>query len=75
MHEVDFFRLQEGRTADDVRRWRKERGQIPLPATALGGALDSHDLSRVLWLRREFKSRPLCFALPDAGRAHGAQAR
>jgi hypothetical protein len=54
MHEVDFFRLDEGRTADDVRRWRKERGQIPLPGVALGGALDSHDISRVVWLRRHF---------------------
>ena len=54
MHEVDFFRLHDGRTADDVRRWRKERGQTPLPAVALGGALDSHDISRVVWLRRHF---------------------
>ena len=54
MHEVDFFRLHDGRTAEDVRRWRKERGQTPLPAVALGGALDNHDLRRVVWLRREF---------------------
>lgn len=54
MHEVDFFRLHEGLTADDVRRWRKARSEIPLPAVALGGALDSHDLSRVVWLRRQF---------------------
>ncbi|MFN2509200.1 MAG: hypothetical protein ABR589_10560 [Chthoniobacterales bacterium] len=54
MHEVDFFRLHDGRTADDVRRWRKERGETPVPGVALGGALDSHDISRVVWLRRVF---------------------
>jgi hypothetical protein len=54
MHEVDFFRLHEGRTADDVRHWRKQRGQIPLPGVALGGALDSHDLTRPIWLRQRF---------------------
>jgi len=54
MHEVDFFRLHEGRTVADLRRWRKEDGHGPAPADALGGALDSHDLSRVVWLRRKF---------------------
>lgn len=54
MHEVDFFRLHEGRTADDVRHWRKQRGQIPLPGVALGGTLDTHDLSQVIYLRRHF---------------------
>ena len=54
MHEVDFFRLHEGGTADDVRHWRKQRGQIPLPAVALGGALDTHDLNQVIYLRRHF---------------------
>ena len=56
MHEVDFFRLHEGRTADDVRRWRSQKhAEMPAPAVAVGGALDSHDISRVVWLRREFK--------------------
>ena len=54
MHEVDFFRLHEGRTAEDIRRWRKERGATPLPGVALSGAMDSHDITRVVWLRREF---------------------
>jgi hypothetical protein len=53
MHEVDFFRLHEGRSVADLKRWRKEHG--PAPADALGGALDSHDLSSVVWLRREFR--------------------
>jgi hypothetical protein len=26
----------------------------PAPAVALGGALDSHDIKRVVWLRKEF---------------------
>jgi hypothetical protein len=54
MHEVDIFRLHEGRTVADLNGWRKQEGHGPAPADALGGALDSHDLSRVVWLRREF---------------------
>lgn len=54
MHEVDFFRLHEGKTVADLRRWRKEDAGGPAPADALGGALDSHDLKRVVWLRKDF---------------------
>ena len=54
MHEVDIYRLHEGSTADDLKRWRKEQENAPSPAEALGGALDSHDISRVVWLRKEF---------------------
>jgi hypothetical protein len=54
MHEVDFYRLREGATVADLKRWRKEKGSGPAPADALGGVLDSHDLSRVVWLRRNF---------------------
>lgn len=54
MHEVDFFRLHDGKTVADLKRWRKENPGGPAPADALGGALDSHDLKRVVWLRKEF---------------------
>jgi hypothetical protein len=54
MHEVDIYRLHEGKTVDDVKLWRKQDGLGPAPADALGGALDSHDLSRVVWLRKQF---------------------
>lgn len=54
MHEVDFYRLREGATVADLKRWRKEKGHGAAPADALGGVLDSHDLSRVVWLRRNF---------------------
>jgi hypothetical protein len=56
MHEVDIYRLHEGSTVGDLRRWRKEkeRENGPSPADALGGALDSHDIKRVVWLRKEF---------------------
>ncbi len=56
MHEVDIFRLHKGRTVADLNRWRKQQGHGPSPADALGGALDSHDVSRVVWLRKEFSS-------------------
>ena len=54
MHEVDIFRLHEGSTVEDLKRWRKEHEDSPSPAEALGGALDSHDIKRVVWLRKEF---------------------
>jgi hypothetical protein len=54
MHEADIFRLHEGKTVDDLRRWRKEDRPGPAPADALGGALDSHDIKRVVWLRKNF---------------------
>lgn len=39
---------------DDLRRWRKDDGRGAAPADALGGALDNHDLKRVVWLRKNF---------------------
>lgn len=55
MHEADIFRLHDGKTVEDLRRWRKEDHPGPAPADALGGALDSHDIRRVIWLRKSFK--------------------
>jgi hypothetical protein len=54
MHEVDFFRLRDGKTVADVNNWRKANGRGEPPVVALGGALDSHDIKRVVWLRRDF---------------------
>jgi hypothetical protein len=54
MHEVDIFRLHEGSSVEDLKRWRKEHENSASPAEALGGALDSHDIKRVVWLRKEF---------------------
>ena len=54
MHEMDIFRLHEGKTLADVRRWRKDDGRGPAPADAMGGVLDSHDLRRVVWMRKNF---------------------
>jgi len=54
MHEMDIFRLHEGKTIMDVKRWRKENAGGPAPAVAIGGVLDSHDLKRVVWLRKNF---------------------
>lgn len=54
MHEFDLFRLHEGKTVEDVKRWRKQDDPtLPTPVEALGGALDSHDLSRAVWLRKD----------------------
>jgi len=54
MHEVDIYRLHEGKTVADLNNWRKQQGHGPAPAEALGGALDSHDVQRVVWLRKNF---------------------
>ena len=54
MHEVDFFRLHDGKSVADVNGWRKANGRGESPVDALGGALDSHDIKRVVWLRRDF---------------------
>jgi hypothetical protein len=54
MHEIDFFRLHEGQTAADVHRWSKEKMRDQAPFDAVGGALDSHDITHVVWLRKEF---------------------
>lgn len=37
----------------ELNRWRKA-GHGPAPADAVGGALDSHDVKRVIWLRKKF---------------------
>ena len=52
MHEVDLFRLRKGHTAVDVQRWYKKGLGNPAPADAMGGVLDSHDIERVVWLRK-----------------------
>jgi len=54
MHEVDIYRLHEGNTVEDLKRWRKQHEDGQSPAEALGGALDSHDIHRIVWLRKEF---------------------
>jgi hypothetical protein len=59
MHELDIFRLRGDHTAVDVNRWRKREdsgspSETTGPADALGGLLDSHDIKRVSWLRRNF---------------------
>jgi len=54
MHEMDIFRLHEGKTLEDVRRWRKHDAGGSAPADAMGGVLDSHDLKRVIWMRKNF---------------------
>jgi hypothetical protein len=54
MHEVDIYRMHDGKTAADLKSWRKHQGHDPAPAEALGGAVDSHDVHSVVWLRKDF---------------------
>ena len=54
MHEADLYRLLDGKTLADLLEWRKQNGAGVAPATALGGMLDSHDLSHQVWLRKDF---------------------
>ena len=53
MHEMDIFRLHEGKVLADVHRWRKNP-KSSAPADAMGGVLDHHDIKRVVWVRRNF---------------------
>ena len=55
MHEMDIFRLHDGKTPADVSRWRKHPSDGSAPADAMGGVLDNHDIKRVVWMRRNFK--------------------
>lgn len=52
MHEADLYRLPKGATITDLNRWYRESGGAP--ARALGGVLDSHDIHRIVWVRRRF---------------------
>lgn len=55
MHEVDIFRLDENTSVADLLQWRSETGgRSDFPVHAVGGVLDSHDVTRVAWLRRVF---------------------
>ena len=56
MHEVDIFRLDDGKTADDIKAWEHSKSSLRglPPGRALGGALDNHDIARQVWLRRTF---------------------
>jgi hypothetical protein len=54
MHEVDCFRLEGGRAVKDLNAWYANDKKGSPFATAMGGALDHHDLSRVVWFRRNF---------------------
>jgi hypothetical protein len=53
MHETDVLRLADGRTIADAKSWFvRESGQPP--GIVAGGTMDSHDISRVTWVRRNF---------------------
>jgi uncharacterized cupredoxin-like copper-binding protein len=54
MHEVDIFRLNEGKTLKDVKEWHKNGKDSPPPVEALGGVLDNHDLNRKIWIKTNF---------------------
>lgn len=55
LHEVDVFRLHDGKTLADLRAWRAGGHAGPAPADAVGGVLDSHKLPTVVWLQATFR--------------------
>lgn len=80
MHEVDIFRLHDAKTVADLTQWRKQKGAElapgnAAPADAMGGVLDSHDVHRVIWLRRTFSPGRyvLYCGMPMTGSASGAK--
>jgi hypothetical protein len=54
MHEVDIFRINEGKTLEDVKEWHKNGNYGLPPLEALGGVLDSHNLNRTIWIKTNF---------------------
>lgn len=54
MHEMDMFRFHGARSRAEFMAWYDGDRLAAPPATALGGALDSHDTKNVVWLRRRF---------------------
>jgi hypothetical protein len=57
MHEMDIYRMLDGRTLSDLADWYEngKRTGVAAPAIALGGVLDSHDIHHVMWLRKTFE--------------------
>jgi len=55
MHEADLYRLLDGKTLADLLEWRKHDDVGVAPVIALGGIVDSHDLTRQVWLRKNFR--------------------
>ena len=53
-HEMDLYRLDEGKSLADLRAWIHAKKHGLAPAKSMGGVLDSHELPRVVWLRRDF---------------------
>lgn len=54
MHEMDCYRLDGGRSLKDLQAWFTNHKEGSPFATSMGGVLDTHDLSRVVWYRRDF---------------------
>lgn len=76
MHEVDIFRMRDAATIADLERWYKEEDKAlpherPIPADAMGGLSDNHDIRRVGWLRRTFAPGRYVFtchlSMPSSG--------
>lgn len=55
MHEIDIYHLHPDRTLADLKGWHKHGKKGPPPATPIGGVLDSHDISRTVWLKTRFE--------------------
>jgi hypothetical protein len=53
MHELDLYRLDEGKTRDDLKAWYKNDQKGPIPGRAGTGILDSHDISRVVTIKQD----------------------
>jgi hypothetical protein len=66
MHEADIFRLHEGKTVDDLRRWRKEDHPGPAPADALGWRPGQSRYQESCLVTKKLQPRALRVSLRDA---------
>lgn len=78
MHECDIYRLDGGRSVAELRAWHANHKEGPPPGSVMGGILDSHDLSRVVWLKRNFTMGRYVFwcempMVQNAGAAEAAE--
>ena len=53
MHEMDLYRLDDGKTPEDLKAWYKNDQEGPAPARAGTGILDSHDITRVVTIKQD----------------------
>jgi len=56
MHEADIFRFNDGMDQNDLTQWYENGREGPAPISGYSGVLDSHDISRSVWVKTDLAS-------------------